>query len=237
VLLPFRERAMPKKVPAKGNRVLSQLSQADSALLQPHLEPVDLPLLKTLETSSNRIDTVYFLDHGFASVVANGPGKRDIEIGIIGREGMTGLAVVLGQDRARHTSYMQMAGAGQAISAARLRQAMAHSASLHQSFLHCAHAFLIQTSETAIANGRSKTEERLARWLLMADDRIDGRELPLTHALLAIMLGVQRPNVSAAVKALERKGLVRAGLRVITILDRRGLVAAANGAYVRPDGL
>ena len=100
--------------------------------------------------------------------------------------------------------------------------------------LRCAHAFLIQTSETAIANGRSKNEARLARWLLMGHDRIDGRELPLTHNLLAIMLGVQRPNVSVVVKALERQGLIRAGRQVITILDRKGLVAASNGAYVPP---
>ena len=170
-------------------------------------------------------------------MVAKEPGQRDIEVGIIGREGMTGLAVVLGHDRARHNTYIQVAGAGQGISAARLRRAMAQSASLHKSFLHCADAFLTQTSETAIANGRSKTEERLARWLLMAHDRSDGRELPLTHSLLAIMLGVQRPNATVAVRALERQGLVRAGRRVISILDRRGLVAASNGAYVRPDGL
>ena len=234
MLLPFWDRAMPKKVPPARNRVLARLTAGDQALLQPHLAPVDLPLLKTLETRSRRIDTVYFIDHGFASVVANGPGKHDIEVGIIGREGMTGLAVVLGRDRAQHTSYIQMAGAGQRISATKLRQAMAQSASLHQAFLHCAHAFLIQTSETAIANGRSKNEARLARWLLMGHDRIDGRELPLTHNLLAIMLGVQRPNVSVVVKALERQGLIRAGRQVITILDRKGLVAASNGAYVPP---
>ena len=228
---------MPKKVPANGNRVLSRLSRADLALLQPHLGPLDLPLLKTLETRSSRIDTVYFIDRGFASVVADAQGKREIEVGIIGREGMTGLAVVLGQDHAQHASYIQMAGVGHGISAARLRQAMAQSASLHQTLLHCAHAFLTQTSETAVANGRSKTKERLARWLLMAHDRSDGRELPLTHTLLAIMLGVQRPAVSVAVEALERQGLLRAGRRVITILDRKGLVAASNGAYERPDGL
>ena len=88
---------MAKSLPRSGNQLLSHLSRADLALLKPHLMPVELPLLKTLETANNRIDTVYFIDHGFASVVADGPGKRDIEVGLIGREGMTGLAVVLGQ--------------------------------------------------------------------------------------------------------------------------------------------
>jgi CRP-like cAMP-binding protein len=214
---------------------VSRLSPADLALLRPHLEPVDLPLLMRLETANSRIETVYFIDHGFASVVADGPGKRDLEVGIIGREGMTGLAVVLGNDRARHTTYMQAAGGGQRMKAIRLRKAVAESASLQQSLLRCVNAFLIQTTETALANGRSKNEERLARWLLMADDRIDGREVPLTHKLLGVMLGVQRSAVTATIQALERQGLIKPGLRVITILDRDGLVRFSNGAYVAPD--
>jgi CRP-like cAMP-binding protein len=223
---------MPNNPP--GNRVLARLSRADLAWLKPHLEPVDLPLSTALENASQRIDAVYFIDHGFASVVADGPGKRDIEVGIIGRESMTGLALVLGQDRARHTTYIQVAGAAHRMSAARLRQAMAHSASLHRALLQCVHDFLNQTTETAVANGRSKNEERLARWLLMAHDRIVGSELPLTHKLLAIMLGVQRPAVTVAVQALERKGLIEAGRRAITVLNRRGLIRFSKGAYVPP---
>jgi CRP-like cAMP-binding protein len=187
---------MPKPL---GNRVLSRLSRADAVLLRPHLEPVDLPFLMPLETANSRIDTVYFIDHGFASVVADGPGKRDLEVGMVGREGMTGLPVVLGEDRAKHNMYMQASGAGQRTSAHKLRRVMAQSAGLHQLFLRCVSAFLIQTAETALANGRSKNEARLARWLLMADDRLDGGELPLTHKLLGVMLGVQRTAVTATV--------------------------------------
>ena len=102
--------------------------------------------------------------------------------------------------------------------------------------MHCVHAFLNQATETALANGRSKNEERLARWLLMAHDRIVGSELPLTHKLLAIMLGVQRPAVTVAVQALERKGLIKAGRRAITVLNRRGLIKFSKGAYVAPLG-
>jgi CRP-like cAMP-binding protein len=189
-------------------------------MLKPHLTLVDLPVSTQLETANARIDLVYFLERGFASVVADGPGKRSIEVGIIGREGMTGLALVLGNDRSTHETYMQAAGSAQRISAARLRKAMDQSARLHRSLLRCAHAFLIQTAQTAVANGRSKLEERLARWLLMAQDRIDGPEIPLTHRFLAVMLGVHRPIVTVTVQALERKGLVRAGRQVITIVNR-----------------
>jgi len=228
---------MPKISSRRGlqNRILSNLVRADFALLTPHLAPVDLPLRTALETSNGRIDTIYFLDRGFASVVANGSGERAIEVGIIGREGMTGLPVVLGHDRATHETYMQAAGAGWTIGAANLREAIGHSVQLHRALLRCAHAFLMQTTQTALANGRSKNEERLARWLLMADDRMDGGELPLTHKLLSIMLGGQRPAVTLAVQALERKRLISARRGFITILDRKGLVKFSNGAYL-PSG-
>jgi CRP-like cAMP-binding protein len=220
---------------ASKNRVLARLARADMALLKPHLAPVDLPVSTQLETANARIDTVYFMERGFASVVADGHGKRSIEVGIIGREGMTGLALVLGHDRAAHETYMQAVGGAQRISAAHLRKAMDQSVRLHRSLLRCAHDFLIQTAQTAVANGRSKLEERLARWLLMANDRIDGPEVPLTHKFLAVMLGAHRPFVTLTVQALERKGLIRAGRQVITIIDRKGLIKLSDGAYLPPD--
>jgi hypothetical protein len=141
-----------------GNRVLLGLSRTDLALLKPHLVPVDLPVPRQLETGNSRIDAVYFIDRGFASVVADGRGKRSIEVGLIGREGMTGLSIILGGDRSSHDTYIQAAGAGQRISAAKLRWAIDRSVSLHRSLLRCADAFLLQTTQTALANGRSKTK-------------------------------------------------------------------------------
>ena len=105
---------------------------------------------------------------------------------------------------------MQAVGGAQRISAAHLRKAMDQSIRLHRSLLRCAHDFLIQTAQTAVGNGRSKLEKRLARGLLMANDRIDGPEA-LTHKFLAVMLGAHRPFVTLTVQALERKGLIRAG--------------------------
>ena len=224
----------PSRTRTKNN-VLSRLASADFALLKPHLVALDLPVLTQLETAYSRIEAVYFLESGFASVVADGAGKRSIEVGIIGREGMTGLSLVLGGDRSPHATYIQVAGTGQRISASKLRLAMDQSVGLHRSLLRCAHAFLIQTTQTAVANGRSKNEERLARWLLMAADRIDGHELPLAHKFLAIMLGVHRPAVTVALQALERRGFIRAGREVIAITDRTGLVRMSNGAYLPPE--
>jgi CRP-like cAMP-binding protein len=201
----------------------------------PHLEAVDLPLRRQLETRNKPIEHVYFIEQGFASVVADGPGQRSIEVGIIGREGMTGLAVLMGTDRTPHDTYMQSSGSGHRIAAERLRRAIEQSPALHTSMLRCAHAFNVQTAQTAVANGRHKIEERLARWLLMAQDRGDGDELRITHEFLGLMLAVRRPGVTIALNLLEARGLIQAKRGVILIVDRKGLVQSSNGAYGVPE--
>ena len=105
---------------------------------------------------------------------------------------------------------------------------------MHRALLRYTHAFLTQTAQTALANGRSKLEERLARWLLMADDRIDGVDLPLTQEFLAMMLGVSRAGVTVAVQELQRDGLIAAKRGMITILDRKALQDRSNGTYDPP---
>jgi CRP-like cAMP-binding protein len=103
---------MPSKPTTISNRILSRLSPIDLALLEPHLIAVELPLRKQLEAPHKPISFIYFIESGFASVVANGAGKRGIEVGLIGREGMTGLAVVMGTDRTHHETFIQCAGGG-----------------------------------------------------------------------------------------------------------------------------
>jgi CRP-like cAMP-binding protein len=103
---------------------------------------------------------------------------------------------------------------------------------LHRVMLQYAHAFLNQATQTAVANGRSKIEERLARWLLMADDRIDGPDLSLTHEFLAMMLCTRRPGVTVAIQELERGGLIARKRGHIVIVDREGLEKISNGTYV-----
>jgi hypothetical protein len=139
---------------ANDNRILSALSQGDLDLLKPGLQTLVLPLRKQLESRNKRIDYVYFIDQGIASVVANGSGHGGVEIGLIGREGVTGLAVIMGADRSPHETYMQVAGAGRRISAARVQLAMSQSKSLQKVLLRHGFAFAVQTAQTALANGR-----------------------------------------------------------------------------------
>ena len=102
---------MPNDTVTRGNRVLASLSRADFALLEPHLQPIDLPYSTQLERGGHAVQTVYFLESGFASVVSESESQRALEVGLIGREGMSGLVIVLGQDRALHEAYIQVAGA------------------------------------------------------------------------------------------------------------------------------
>jgi CRP-like cAMP-binding protein len=217
-----------------SNKLLSRLSRDDAQLLEPHLVSVDLPVRKSLQARNKRIEQVYFIDSGVASVVAN--GERHIEVGIIGREGMTGAPVLLGNgDRFPHEIYMQIAGSGQRLSANNLREAIATSPTLHKVLLHSVHAFMTQITQTALANGRSNIEERLARWLLMAHDRVDGDEIALTHEFLAVMLGVRRSGVTIAIDELERKGMITHRRSLITIVDREALEHSSNDTYIAPN--
>ena len=214
-----------------SNRLLSRLASDDLGLLKGHLEPIDLPLRKRLERPRRDIEHVYFPESGFVSVVADGAAIHHVEVGLIGREGMTGLAVVLGADRSPNETFVQNAGSALRMPAADLRKAMERSPSLRGHLLLYAHAFLIQVMQTAKTNARSKIEERLARWLLMAHDRLNTDELTITHEFLAVMLGVRRPGVTVALSLLERTALITTNRGVISIVDRAGLKRAANGAY------
>jgi len=216
------------------NHLLAAMSSGDLTLLQPNLQTVELRKHASLESANKKIEHAYFMEHGFASVVG-GKSNQDVEVGIIGCEGMTGLPVIFGNHRSPHTCYIQAAGDGQRIATPALRNAMTQSATLQALLLKYAQAFMIQTTYTAIANARGTLEERLARWLLMSHDRIDGDQLPLTHEFLSLMLAVRRPGVTDALHALEGRGLIHANRAAIDVLDRKGLINCANGLYGTPE--
>ena len=211
--------------------MLAHLSADDYGLLAPHLQQVEIPLRKRLETRRKVIEHIYFPESGFISVVADGHASQHVEVGLIGREGMSGLSVLLGTDRSPNDTIVQHVGVGLRITAVALRKAMLERAPLrHQLHLYV-HSFLIQVTQTARANARNKVEERLARWLLMAHDRLGTNELAITHEFLSVMLGVRRPGVTVVLSLLEKRGLISTDRGVISVLDRTGLKRAANGAY------
>ena len=227
---------MAKTSVSSKNRILSRLSAADKALLQPDLEPVTLTLKQVLEAPNKPISHSYFINYGLASIIAFNSHKR-LEVGLIGREGFTGVPIVLDNDRSPNETFMQVAGDGMRIPADKLRAAIPQSRSLECALLGFAHSFMNQTANTALSNGTATLEERLARWLLMANDRLRGDEIPLTHEFLSLMLGVRRAGVTVGLHYLEQRGLINLARKQIIVTDREGLKAAANGTYHQPEKL
>lgn len=217
------------------NHLLRSLGPKDAALLDGRLEVVDLPRRHVLERPQVPISHAYFPDAGVGSVVALTTRGRRIEAGLFGREGMSGLSVVMGSDRSPHETFMQVEGAGRRVSVADLEGAMGRSATLRGHLLRFCQVMMVQTAHTALANGQANIEERLARWLLMCRDRSDGDELELTHEFLALMLGVRRAGVTVAMGLLDRRGLVRAHRGGCAVLDREGLEELADGIYGVPE--
>jgi CRP-like cAMP-binding protein len=218
-----------------SNRLLARLSRADMDLLRPHLKTVPLKLRQDLEKPNTRIDHVYFMDDGIASVVAQQEENGQIEVGLIGPEGMTGLVVVMGNHRSPNATFIQVAGNGQRLRASELRKAMTASPSLRGFFLKFVQTFMIQAAQTAMSNGRGKLDQRLARWLLMAQDRLGQKSIALTHEFLSVMLGVRRAGVTVALTSLEAERLIRARRGEIVVLDRKGLLRRAGSFYGVPE--
>jgi CRP-like cAMP-binding protein len=225
----------PRESAPSRNRLLAAMSPSDLALLLPHLQPLAMPLLKDLERPNRRVETIYFMETGIASVVAVRPDATKVEVGLIGREGMSGIPVILGGDRSPHSTYMQVAGEGQQITADELREAMKASESLRSLLLKFVQVFMVQTAHTAIANARAHIDERLARWILMAHDRTRDKTLPLTHEFLSLMLGVRRAGVTEALQSLRRQKLIDNSRNQIVILNRKGIEKAAGGSYGVPE--
>jgi len=222
-------------IPAiQKNQLLQSLSAADLAMLEPHLVRQEFPLRMEFEKANRPVTAVYFPEHGIGSVVAR-TGAEEVEVGVIGRDGMTGHVVMLGNDRSPHSVFMQVAGGGLCMSADALRNATEESPTLRRLLLRYIQAFGIQTAHTALANARGNLEERLARWLLMAHDRLDGDELLLKHSFLSLMLGVRRAGVTLALRELASAGLIETKRGCIVIVDREGLEAEAKGMYGTPE--
>jgi len=213
------------------NRLLNFLSPEDRKLLTPDLEQVDLETRHVLEQANQPIEHIYFLEDGIASMVGDSKTFGQIEIGIIGKEGVTGLYMILGSDQSPYETFMQVAGGGLRIETDKLRSAMDKSRTLHQLLLRYVQVFMIQTSQTAVANAAAVLTQRLARWLLMCEDRLNAKPMPLTHQFLAMMLGVQRSGVTIALGELEDRQLIRSKRGQITILDRPTLEKLTNGTY------
>lgn len=215
--------AKRKPVETSANRLLALLSPGDYRRLRPHLQRIPLTYRQSLYRARRPLDFVYFIETGVGSLVNTMAGGQAAEVGTIGNEGMVGLPLLLGDDRAPTSVYIQVPGEGLRMTAARFGAELARSASMRKVMLRYAHALFNQVAQSAACNHFHTLQQRCCRWMLMTHDRMQSDEFLLTQEFLAMMLGVQRTGVSAAAGALQRAGLIRYSRGVVTILDRRGL--------------
>ena len=213
-----------------GNSILRNLPPATLALIVPHLEPVALPVRTKLAEVGKAARWVYFPESGIASIVSQ-RAKNWQEVGIFGREGFGCHSVLLGCSTAPFTILMQIAGQGRRIAADRLLAAAETDATLQITLLRYVHTFIIQLSQTAVANVQCNITQRLARWLLMIQDRIGVVPITITHEFLAGMLGVGRTGVTLALQELELAGMIGTARKQVTILDRPALERMTEGYY------
>lgn len=217
------------------NRLLIGLQAEDYDLLHPSLEPVSLHVKDELVRSNASIEHVYFLEQGIVSLIAISPSNERIEVGTIGREGMAGIAILHGSDRSPDQTVVQVAGSALRMPSTALRDAMEASSSLRNRLLRYMHTVAVQMAHTALANGRFTIAQRLARWLLMAHDRLDSDDIPLTHELLSLMLGIRRPGVTEALHLLEGEHLIKSKRGCVTLVDRLRLEDKAADSYGVPE--
>lgn len=213
------------------NRVLASLPAVEMERLAPHLCPLTLKMNQSLHDPGQMVDTVYFLEDGICSVVVSMENGTTVEVGVIGRDGFVGLPAVLGTGRSPNRTFIQIPGHGFSVKAKVLQEQFEASNELRLRLQRAVQGMLVQTAQTAACNRVHELEERLARWLLMCQDRVQNDRLPITHEFLAMMLGTRRTSVTVAAGMLHRAGLIAYSRGHVTIQNREHLEHAACECY------
>lgn len=219
-----------------GNRLLQALSRADFALLAPHLERVPFAVGDEIAATGERIAWVHFPEAGIAGILDHTEGDRRLAIGLVGLEGMLGWPLVLGEERWPHDVAMRAeAGTAIRIAAPALAAALDGSATLRRTLLRFAQVFGVQVGQSVCSALIHPVDRRMARWILLYHDRVEGDEICLTHEEFRLMLGVRRSSVTDALHKLEAERAVR-GLRGrVVVRDRARLLELAGGTYGAPE--
>jgi CRP-like cAMP-binding protein len=214
-----------------GNLFLDDLPAAVLEALRSSLHPISLRSGRVISDRDETIDTVIFPISSILSVVLEMSDGDTAEVGIIGREGMSGLPLVLGISTLNQRTVVQVPDGAHCMPAADFKVALEREDALKASALRYAQATLMTTAQMSACNTLHPTNERCARWLLMAHDRVNADQLPLTQEFLSQMLGVRRGAVTLAASALQEAGFISYSRGLITVLSRPGLEAASCECY------
>jgi CRP-like cAMP-binding protein len=213
------------------NEILISLPSAESSAFLPKLTLISLKLHDVFLRHDETIDFVYFPNTAMASVLSSMENGKSIEVGLVGKEGFVGLPLFAGFRTSPHLVVTQGPGTAYRISAQDFKQSLASLPELQKTLLRYSQRFLMQTTQIAACNRLHEGDERLARWLLMTQDRVGTPALPLTQEFLGQMLGSRRASVSISASTLQKAGLISYSHGKITILDREGLEQASCECY------
>ncbi|HWF92490.1 MAG TPA: Crp/Fnr family transcriptional regulator [Terriglobales bacterium] len=216
---------------AVKNVLLLSIPDYEFDFLRPHLQFTTLPHHYVLHEQGDKLEFAYFPNEGMVSLVVISADGRSVEVGIMGKEGMVGTPLTVGLQRGPYRAIMQIPGAGVRIRADVLQEILPTTPAFQLELTRYLLMQGLQMAQVAACNRLHELEHRLARWLLMCQDRVDSEVLPLTHEFLAQMLGTGRPSVTLAAGILERAGLIENLRGTVRIINRKNLEQAACECY------
>ncbi len=214
-----------------GNKILLSISDRDYHSLRPHLEYVNLPNHLVLHEAGGKLEFAYFPNRGLISLVVVMEDGKTAEAGIVGNEGFTGTLAAVGLSRGPLRAVVQITGDGFRVEVGALQNTLESAPHFQLLLNRYAAVRGMQVAQTAACNRLHDIEQRLARWLLMTQDRVDSGSLPITHDFLATMLGTDRPTVSLAAGVLQKKKLIEYTRGAVKIVNRKKLEDSACECY------
>ena len=213
------------------NALLLAIPDREFGLLRPHLEYLELPNHQILHEPGQKIEYAYFLNHGMISLVVLTSDGRSVEVAIVGHEGIVGTPLAVGLKRGPYRTMIQISASGFRLKSEMLEELLPRTPELRVILNRYVQIQGLQIAQIAACNRLHEVEQRLARWLLMCQDRVDSEILTLTHEFLAQMLGSGRPSVTLACGILERTGAIENLRGTIKVLNRKALEDAACECY------
>jgi CRP-like cAMP-binding protein len=214
-----------------SNKILLSISDSDYSSLRPHLEYVSLPNHLVLHEAGGKLEFAYFPNRGLISLVVGMKDGTTAEAGIVGNEGFIGTLAAVGLSRSPLQAVVQITGDGFRVKLGALQNTLESVPRLQLMLNRYAAIRGMQVAQTVACNRLHDIEQRLARWLLMTQDRVDSGSLPITHDFLATMLGTDRSSVSLAAGVLQRKKLIEYTRGAVEIVNRKKLEGSACECY------
>jgi CRP-like cAMP-binding protein len=224
------ERTNPGGKPVR-NKLLLALGDEEFALVRPYLQFVNLPHHLNLHQPHRMVKFAHFPNEGLISLVVDLKDGKSVEAGLLGKDGASGMPAVLGLSRSPLREVVQIAGNGFRVSIGTLKEIVQSSPHFQTVLSRYAAGLAMQVAQTAACNRLHKIEERLARWLLIAQDRLESGSVPITQDFLATMLGTDRPSVTLAAGVLQKKEIITYKRGSVQILNRKKLEQFACECY------